>query len=120
MALTIPLILLVLHFLADFTAQSDWMAINKSKSNHALTIHCLCYSLFFALFGAKFAVATFVTHWVTDYWTSRLTSKLWFFKSTDGVNFTYIEGPRHWFFVAIGFDQLIHAFTLAVTFKLLQ
>jgi len=78
-----------------------------------------------------FITLTFVTHFVTDAITSRITTKLWFFKRHEGeyvqwslksgsfqsvVNpWTYEGGNRHWFFVAIGFDQLVHVWTLALT-----
>ena len=104
----VPIFLLILHFLGDFVLQSDWMAINKSKNWIALGIHCTVYSLVFAPFyGLTFAGITFATHFITDALTSRLTSKL------------FQAGERHWFFVAIGGDQLIHAITLALTLRLL-
>jgi hypothetical protein len=83
------------------------------------------------------AVLTFVAvnaaaHFVQDAITSRINSRLWFFKRADGiwaqaeyampkhgrtiVNPWIAEGgDRHWFFVAIGFDQLLHYVTLFVT-----
>lgn len=124
-----PLSLLVVHFVADFLLQNNWMALNKSKKLEALTLHCLVYSLcFFPLWGWKFFLITFWTHWLVDFVTSRITSKLWFidFKKPDPVtegDLTFCYGfaevfpvKRHWFFVAIGFDQLIHAATLALTY----
>ncbi len=82
---------------------------------------------------ANFYWLTFVTHFVTDAITSRWTSKLWFFRQHKGHYerwdpeaklwtgdiaddpWTYEGGNRHWFFCVIGFDQLIHAWTLALT-----
>ena len=71
-------------------------------------------------------------HFVQDAITSRLTSRLWFFRRADGIwaqaEYTVPKhgrtivnpwiaegGNRHWFFVAIGFDQLLHYVTLFVT-----
>jgi hypothetical protein len=82
------------------------MAINKSKSNKWLLIHCLTYStLFLLVFGWRFAGVTFLTHFVTDWFTSRGTSYLW------------QHEERHWFFTLIGFDQAIHLTTLLLTFS---
>jgi hypothetical protein len=98
------LLLLTTHFVADFLLQSDWMALNKSKSWKALIAHCAVYAACFVYFGLAFAVITFLLHALTDTVTSRITSKLW------------QAGERHWFFVVIGFDQLIHYFTLIGTY----
>ena len=125
--MTIPISLLVLHFVSDFLFQTDWMALNKSKSNKALTIHAAVYSLLFLAFGLRFAAITFLAHWITDYFTSKWTSKLWFFRELPATVqyegeepihlWEYVDGKRHWFFVAIGFDQLIHFVTLALTWR---
>ena len=100
--------IIVLHFIADFVYQSDWMATNKSKSNFALSLHVLAY-MFILSIGAiilspnnlqnivlPWVLLNGVLHFVTDFCTSRATSKLW------------QAGERHWFFVMIGFDQCIH------------
>lgn len=126
--MTIPLSLLVAHYVGDFRFQSDWMATNKSKSWSALAAHCFVYSLIVGAFaqsylglGLSFTVVTFVTHFVTDAVTSRITSKLWFFKQYGDSNMWYQSGGnRHWFFEVIGIDQLIHYVTLAWTLKLLH
>ena len=108
MSFQIPLILVAIHFLADFVMQTDWMAINKSKSWSALFAHCCVYAAVFLWFGPAFAAITFVTHFATDAITSRITSLLWH------------KNERHWFFVVIGADQLIHYVTLALTYNLLR
>lgn len=99
------------HFVADFVAQNDWMATNKSSNWMALSLHVGFYSLImFAFVGMApyilwddklwFLAITFVSHFSTDAITSRITSYLW------------KKEKRHWFFVTVGFDQLIHAVTL--------
>jgi len=130
------LLLLSIHFVADFLFQSDWMAVNKSKNWLALTWHAAVYSACFAFFGPLFVVATFASHFVTDAVTSRITSRLWFFRREDGIwiqapytmpkhgreiinPWSPIDGVRHWFFVVIGLDQMIHAWTLAWTLHLI-
>ncbi len=130
MTLTIPIYLLATHFVADFIFQSDWMALNKSKDNKALGVHCLIYSLCFVYLGLLFSLLTLLTHFTTDFLTSRLTSKLWFVDLRIRSNnlekilrwpfFAKIDlRKRHWFFVMIGFDQLIHYVTLALTYRFL-
>lgn len=105
MAITIPLSLLVVHTIADFFLQSDWMALNKSKQWNALFLHCAVYALCFTWLGPLFVLVTFATHTITDAITSRINAKLW------------VANQRHWFFCAIGVDQLIHFVTLALTYK---
>ena len=110
--------LIVLHFIADFILQSDWMAQNKSKSNEALGFHVCIYTLVL-LFGSvplAFIVPVYngklvlawvllngCAHFATDYITSRINSKLWAAKEV------------HWFFVGVGADQVIHYMTLGFT-----
>jgi hypothetical protein len=142
MTATDLLVLLTAHFVADFLLQSDWMAINKSKSWWALTVHVFVYTAVVSFIAACnmsgpslaqvlvyaqwFTIVTFVTHFVTDAITSRITSALWFINLYPRPDFgpdnygayPYLGrlcGNRHWFFVVIGFDQLIHAWTLALT-----
>ena len=70
-------------------------------------------------------------HFVQDAITSRINARLWFLKMTPAVGMWrqigvdvareedayYVDdlGTRHWFFVAIGFDQLLHYVMLFVT-----
>jgi hypothetical protein len=125
--LSIPLSLLVIHFVADFLLQSNWMALNKSKDWGALSLHCLIYSLCFVWLGFIFVAITFLTHFITDAFTSRLTSRLWFIdlavRSTINKNLKWPffakinDRKRHWFFVVIGLDQLIHYATLGITYR---
>lgn len=122
--MTIPLSLLVLHFVGDFLLQSDWMALNKSKQWRPLLLHTVVYSSCFIWFGLGFSVTTFFLHTATDYVTSRITSRLWFIdlNLSEAFGHTLVSakvnaGKRHWFFTMIGLDQLIHFVTLAVTYR---
>jgi hypothetical protein len=61
--------------------------------------------------------------------TSRITSKLWFIQFAPDVKSIHPDyplyarvdaGKRHWFFVMIGVDQLIHAVQLILLYNLLR
>jgi hypothetical protein len=114
-------VLFALHFVGDFVCQSDRMAKGKSTNWLILLEHVMTYYLvigvgfilfkwvFYPNMGSLtvFLLVNLVAHFVTDFFTSRWTTKL------------YLQGKRHWFFVVIGLDQLIHILTLMWTYKLL-
>lgn len=113
-SMTAFLILLAVHWFADFCIQTHWQAQNKSKRNDALMSHVLTYSacltvaaglLFPSPQWLGFVWLNALLHFATDYCTSRASSRL------------YAQERRHDFFVVIGFDQLIHQATLAATMK---
>jgi hypothetical protein len=115
MPIRVILLLAAIHFVADFLLQSDWMAVNKSKSWSALAAHIYVYSCTFLLcllrlthlsapLVINFVMIAGVCHYVTDALTSRITSYLW------------AKEERHWFFVTIGFDQLLHTIQLVLTY----
>lgn len=106
-ALQLLVLIVWIHFFADFVLQSDRMAQNKSKSNYWLSFHVSVYTAPFFLFGWKFALLNGAAHWAVDYFTSRLNSKSW------------AAGKVHRFFVGVGADQAIHITTLMVTAKML-
>jgi Protein of unknown function (DUF3307) len=101
----LPIVLIWLHFIADFIFQTDKMAINKSSSNRWLGLHVACYTAPFFWFGWCFALVNGAAHFVTDWLTSRGTSYLW------------KKEERHWFFALIGLDQAIHTTTLFATYR---
>jgi hypothetical protein len=103
--MTIPLLLLIVHFVGDFLLQSDYMALNKSKSWRALALHVSVYAVCFTPWGLTFAAVTWITHFLTDAVTSRINARLW-----------TIDRKR-WFFIGLGADQLVHAITLAWTYQ---
>lgn len=141
--MALPLVLVVAHFVADFLCQTDWMALNKSKRWDALTAHVLVYAGVLAMFLVPcvsfnvalggglslFIAVNFVAHWVQDAITSRINARLWFLKMTpcgkgailwgkpDNRTAYFVDdtGARHWFFVGIGADQMLHYITLFVT-----
>lgn len=109
----------LLHYFADFVCQTNWMALNKSKSNLALGTHILVYSLVMLvglhvalIFHAMsyiwlFVLINGVLHFVTDYVTSRISSHFW------------VAEQRSYFWWTIGFDQWIHQATLIILTALL-
>lgn len=135
---------MLLHFVGDFILQNNAMAIGKSKDNWILARHVSVYSVTVAaglwpVIGWRAAFTlwtlTYGAHFVTDYFTSRWTSRLWFVGQTcqqekrtesDGeysvTRYDWVpqfDGTkRHDFFVAIGFDQLLHAVQLGFTLVL--
>lgn len=118
MTTNIPFVLLILlvHFLADFGLQTHEQAVHKSSSNKQLVYHTLVYSLVWlvashSLLGSigeafLFAIITFIAHTITDYITSRVGKPYW------------EKGDYHNGFVVVGFDQILHYIQLFLTFKL--
>ena len=101
-------ILVWLHFFADFVLQTDKMAINKSKSIKWLLIHIGMYTIPLFTLGWKFALLNGVLHLTVDFFSSKITSTLW------------AKEERHWFFVTIGADQAVHITCLVLTANYLQ
>lgn len=116
MQIHILLLILIAHFVGDFLLQSDEMAKNKSSSWIWLSEHVLIYSvtllvlvMLLEIIGEpqwffKWVAINAALHFVTDAITSRGTA--WLFKNNE----------RHWFFVLIGFDQLLHYAALILTY----
>lgn len=129
-SITILFAILIIHWVADFVLQTDEEAKGKSKNWLDLINHTLTYSVIWLIFllpystllwfdgkiyfsgvfliPFSFFVITFLCHTITDYYTSRVNSGLW------------AEGKTHDFFVAIGFDQLLHYFQLVLTYYYLM
>lgn len=108
--------IIIIHFIGDFVLQTDKQAKGKSKNWNDLLSHTVTYSLCWIIpailmlgyNGAIFVIVTLVAHTITDYFTSRLNSKLW------------SEGKVHYFFISIGFDQVLHYIQLFLTYYLLK
>ena len=112
------MLFIISHWLSDFVLQTDWEATNKSSNNKALLKHTSKYSLVVSILIGLFTfmssyqillfmLVTFLCHTLTDYYTSRLNTKLW------------KAGKVHYFFVSIGFDQVLHYFQLFLTYFLI-
>jgi hypothetical protein len=107
--------LLFVHFVADFMAQTNWMATNKSKNGLALFSHVLVYGLFtlaalgFMKWSAEMIVfyvaVNTMSHFGIDMITSQFTSYFW--KKND----------LHNFFCIVGFDQFCHGAIIVLTYK---
>ena len=95
MNLTLILYILFTHWVADFVFQTNEMALNKSKSIEWLSYHVCVYTLPWFVIGWQFALINGICHWVIDFLSSK-------------VNAVLYEKSRHYFFVAIGFDQFLH------------
>lgn len=115
MSLELILLILIIHWFADFVLQTHWQASNKSINFYALVRHTAVYSacwipLLVSLFGGYGLLAIgsiFILHTITDYFTSRITSRL------------YKQSKIHGFFVVIGFDQWLHYLQLFGIYYLL-
>ena len=108
------LVLLAFHTVADFMLQTDWQARNKWQSARALWSHVFVYSACLVVWAVGFTemsmvqvfgffLMTVCTHGLTDLVTSQFTHKY--------------GACQEWhsFFVVVGVDQYIHAWTLVVT-----
>ena len=96
MNIWIVLAIIWIHFIEDFLLQPDEVAINKSSCFRILCVHGFIYGFPFLVFGFKFALVTMILHIAVDFVSSRWTSYL------------FLIEQRHWFFVVIGLDQVIH------------
>lgn len=113
------IILLFIHWIADFLLQTEHMAMNKSKSFYLLSLHVFIYSFTWMIIGvffydiwtvAKFTTVTFFLHFLTDYYTSKETTRLYKRKKYYGF-------PG--FFPMIGLDQWLHQIQIILTYTLL-
>ena len=109
------ILILIVHFLADFALQTHEQATKKSTEMKWLLYHISTYTfvwsiVFFILpiregvnnfFGWWiFTLLIFLTHFLTDFITSRIGTPFW--KNNDPHNG----------FVVVGADQVVHYVTL--------
>lgn len=114
--ISFPIILLILliHWLADFGLQTHEQAMAKSTDSGALADHVGVYTLVwfiasYSMFDSfpkavLFSIVTFICHFGTDYITSRVGKPFWDKKD-------YHNG-----FIVVGFDQILHYIQLFVCY----
>jgi hypothetical protein len=109
------ILIMLIHWIADFVFQSDSMATKKSKNFKWLSHHCFLYGVTTAILWGMFfnynifavILAVGLPHLGIDYITSKITS------------YYYSKGNYHRFFTVIGFDQWLHLITLIGAYFLL-
>ena len=98
------IILVWLHYVADFLFQSRKVGESKSGSNKVLLYHVTLYSIPFFWFGWQFAVLNAALHFGVDWCTSRVTKWAW------------MNNSMSVFWNTIGLDQAVHMTTLLLTY----
>lgn len=105
-------LIIILHFIADFLCQTRNMGNNKSSSNIVLAEHILTYSGVFLVasfitpaFGIIFVLVNAFGHAITDWCSSRIGK--WFHE----------QNQLYWFYATLGLDQTIHMLTLILTYE---
>lgn len=130
----IALVLIIVHYIADFMFQTEEMATGKSKNIDSLIKHGLVYTLvFFIAFSLWcaynnhithlsaydagltlkvfwFFPITFVFHVMVDFFSSKVVSK----KFENKIFYTGL--PNFGAFSIIGLDQVIHYTILFATY----
>lgn len=108
------LLILLFHWAADFLAQTNEQATQKSINITQLFWHACTYSIIW-VFGAyclfdrwqpsiMFTIATFGFHFWTDFLTSRVGKPYW------------EKGDYHNGFAVVGFDQILHYVQLFICY----
>lgn len=124
------LLLIIIHFVGDFIFQTSEMSMRKSISFRWLSYHAIVYSVVL-WFGAEFFLpmfpnlealilfvwVNFACHFVTDGITSRITAYMWKRHEANHTERVWGETWAHFFFVVIGFDQVIHYSCLFLTYQ---
>ena len=118
-------VILFAHYFSDFVCQTDWMALNKSSSNKALSVHIGVYTLgllslvavgSILLYGPAINFGVLVSwaalngalHFATDYVSSRMSGR------------AYKSGDLRGFWAIVGADQMVHYIFLFATWTVLS
>lgn len=128
-ALVFILIMITIHYIADFIFQDEEWALGKSSSNTDLLMHTTTYTAIWIICAGAlimitgehlvpkllwFFPITFVVHTITDYFTSR-----WIKKKFD-AKYYGSPIPNFGAFSSIGFDQVLHYIQIFGTYYLLN
>lgn len=113
------ILIVVIHWIADFIFQAEKWSLGKSKSWIPLLKHTIVYSSFWLIpvwvmtenliNSLLFVGVTFIAHTITDYFTSRIVSKKF------ANNYYGSPIPNFGAFTTIGFDQVLHYLQLILT-----
>jgi hypothetical protein len=134
--LTEIIVIIIIHWVADFVFQDKKWALGKSKNWNDLLTHTSIYSLIWFLAGMIylaysftkepiqptsnllpifiFTVVTFITHTITDYFTSRIVIIKFENKHYGSAI------PNFGAFTIIDIDQVLHYIQLFITYYLLK
>lgn len=133
--MTIPISLIVAHYIGDWLLQFEWMANSKSKSNYALFCHTAALSVVLFIWATwyigvgdgavAFVFINWAFHFSTDWYTSRVTGRLWPLAKVIGTPLGVDTGmwvetnlSSRPFFNMIGFDQVLHYIMYAILLNL--
>ena len=114
--------LIVAHWVFDFVLQSDTMALNKSKKFGYLFYHCSVYGIGMSIVSYIAITILYKRFLIVDFstksWFSLWLIPLFFMyyqlthiiidRVTSQVNSYLYNKSRYYFFVSIGFDQVIY------------
>mgnify|MGYP001281164193 CR=1 FL=1 len=113
------ILIVVMHWIADFIFQAEKWSLGKSKSWLPLLKHTTVYSSLWLIpvwvmtenliNSLLFVGVTFIAHTITDYFTSRIVSKKF------ANNYYGSSIPNFGAFSTIGFDQVLHYLQLILT-----
>jgi len=117
------ILIIIIHWIADFVFQHEKWALGKSKSIKPLLSHTITYSIIWIIpvflmtkdvvGSLLFTLVAFLAHTFTDYFTSKVVSSL-FAKKKLGISI-----PNFGAFSVIGFDQVLHYIQLVLTWYII-
>lgn len=101
------ILIIWLHFIADFICQPRYIADNKNKYLHILAVHATIYSIFFIFWGPYVYLLILLSHFFIDFVSSKFT------------HYFMTKKQFYWFFTTIGIDQAVHLTSILLFIKYL-